>query len=463
MQFLGKEEDHMRKRISLLMLAILFLITLCSCGGRNKLLFLNWGEYVDENMLAEFEKAYNCEVILDLTDSNEKFYAKVSGGTTCYDVVCPSDYMVEKMYKKDMLAKIDRSQLPHYQLDNRMPGVVGIAKALEERAPGITDYYVPYLWGTWGIMYSTLKEGLEEAVTTSENEWASLFDRSILPSGTRVAMYSSHLHDYYAACKYLGLPYTSSEDELNSDQLRKIYSVIRNMKYDAWGTDDIKKDIVAGNRDLGFMWTGDFLYYYCENVAKVVMDAYLAGDVSITEIEDMIKVLTGSERIYKEKYQIGFDIFIPSDTIAFCDNLVIPKDALHYDLALKFIDFMCSRGGEEQEADPAFANTYYVSYNTPYCDVYDDIVSLKDIDFDDEDKAIFDEEQKSGVNAYDSALFWNIYDVAIGIAFEKYYPKEENIIVDGVEKKYKGDILVAFSRNYIDTINATFNDARASL
>lgn len=449
----------MRKKISILAFLFFIPLLLTSCGKRNTLLFLNWGEYVDETMLEEFERTYNCEVIMDLTDTNEKFYAKVSSGTTCYDVVSPSDYMVEKMYKKGMLAEIDFKALPNYSLENRMPGVKGIAETLEARAEGITNYYVPYLWGTWGIMYSTLKDGLEQAVTESPNEWSSLFDRSVLPAGTKVAMYSSHLHDYYAVCKYLGLDY-GSDIELNHQDLSQIYDVIKNMKYDAWGTDDIKKDIVAGNRDLGFMWTGDFLYYYCENAAKVVVDAYLAGDVQQDEIEEMLAIITSKQRIYKEKYQIGFDIFIPTNTVAFCDNFIIPKDALHYDLALEFINFMCGRAeGEHQTADPAFSNTYYVSYNTPYLDVYEDIISMKTPAEPLEDEFFVIDKNS---NPYDSDLFWSIYDQAIGIAFEKYYPKEENIVLeDGSIRKYKGDILASFSRNYIDIINQTFNNARA--
>lgn len=443
----------MRKKISLCVIVASFVLMLCSCQSRSVLLFLNWGEYVDEAMLEEFENLYNCEVMMDLGDSNELFYSKVSAGTTCYDVVCPSDYMVLKMAQNDMLQPLDFTKIPNYKLEERMPGVKGIAETLEEKKEGITSYYVPYLWGTWGIVYSTYKEGLKEAVTTVDNEWASLFDRSSLPAGTRVAMYDSNLHSYYAACRYLGFDTNAA---LTKEQLNQIYSLIKNMKFDAWGTDDIKKDIVAKNRDLGFMWTGDFLYYYCETVASTVMDAYLAGDVSVEDISAMVDIITTDAGIYKEKYQVGFDIFIPSNTIAFCDNFAIPKHAAHYDLALEFINFMCGRDEGENHADPAFANTYYVSYNAPYVGLYDDICALKDVEFGAEDAI-----EASG-NAYDSDLFWKIYDVAIGIAFEKYYPKEEVIQKpDGTLKYYKGDILATFDRNYINTINSTFNNAKA--
>lgn len=452
----------MKRRISALILLCLMALSICSCGGRQVLLFLNWGEYIDETLLEEFETTYQCEVLMDLGDSNEIFYSKVRGGTTAYDVIAPSDYMVEKMYHNDMLAEIDFSKLENFSFDRRMSGVVGIANQMEKNEPGISKFFVPYLWGTWGIMYSTLIEGLENAILTNENEWASLFERSILPSGTKVAMYDSHLHDYYAVCKYLGYDHSK---ELDSTQLSKIYSTIKDMKYNAWGTDNIKKDIVAQNIDVGFMWTGDFLYYYCENIANIIVEALLAGTIDITKVNEMLSSLTSGDRVYStstKDYEIGFDIFIPEDTIAFCDNLVISKNASNYDLALEFIDFMCSRSAGINEVDAAYANAYYVSYNTPFLDVYDDIVSLKEIEFDASIYDSFLEEENSGVDPYDSTLYWVIYDAAIGIAFDKYYPKEENIqLPDGNIKKYKGDILAHFSRSYINNINRTFNNARA--
>lgn len=443
----------MRKKISICFLFACLLTLFASCQRRNVLLFLNWGEYVDETMLEEFERLYNCDVVMELGESNEIFYSKVSSGTTCFDVVCPSDYMVLKMVQNDMLQELDFSKIPNYNLEDRMPGVKGIAQTLEAKSPGITSYYVPYLWGTWGIVYSTFKEGLKEAVTTAQNPWAALFDRSVLPAGTRVAMYESNLHAYYAACRYLGF---DTEIELSASELNQIYTLVRSMKYDAWGTDNIKKEIVAQNRDLGFMWTGDFLYYYCENIASTVMDAYLAKDVSLEEITSMIEILTTDAGVYKEKYEIGFDIFIPENTIAFCDNFVVPKYAAHYDLALEFINFMCGRDEGEHHVDPAYANTYYVSYNAPYQGLYEDIVALRETLITNEDG-----EGISNSNAYDSELFWKIYDIAIGIAFHKYYPKEEKVeLPDGTIKQYKGDILATFDRKYINKINRTFNDAK---
>lgn len=444
----------MKRRMVSLLVALLLVLSLASCGGRNILLFLNWGEYIDEALIEKFEEEYNCTVYMDLGESNEIFYSKVRGGTTVYDVVCPSDYMIEKMYNNNMLHRLDLTKLPAYTALEERVGVKAIKdEMIANTNADIVNHFVPYLWGTWGIMYSTTKEGLEDAVINSENEWSCLFDRNVLPQGTKVAMYDSHQHAYYAACKYLD---KSSNNELPQSELNQIRDLVVDMNYDAWGTDNIKKDIVAGNIDVGFMWTGDFLYYYCENIANIVMEAYLNGEINISEFEAMINTLTSNERIYtknNKSYNIGFDLTIPEDSIAFCDNLAITKDSSHKDLAYEFINFMCSGEREigEEIVEPAYANAYYVCYDTPFNSIFDQLVDLRNEVFTEEDLSLYQEEKNDGVDDYDSSLYWKIYDYATGIAFDKYYQKDGS----------KGDILATFSRGYVNIINTTFNNARA--
>jgi spermidine/putrescine-binding protein len=158
----------MKKKLTSLFLIIscALIFTLTSCGRGDVLLFLNWGEYIDEELIEAFEEEYNVTVNMDLGDSNEIFYSKVKSGTTVYDVVCPSDYMVEKMYMNDMLERIDFSKLTLSEynpdsLDVRV-GVKSIFNDMnnnlkmnlgESYTDGdIKNYCVPYLWGTWGIM-----------------------------------------------------------------------------------------------------------------------------------------------------------------------------------------------------------------------------------------------------------------------------------------------------------------------
>ena len=133
----------MRKFLNLFLLLVLVL-SFTSCAKKDILLFLNWGEYIDEAMIEEFEKEYNVEVVMDLGDSNEIFYSKVRGGTTCYDVVVPSDYMVKKMYDNDMPLKLDLTKIPNFNSNNLMLGVEGIAETLEQKSKGISDYFIPY-------------------------------------------------------------------------------------------------------------------------------------------------------------------------------------------------------------------------------------------------------------------------------------------------------------------------------
>ena len=229
------------------------------------------------------------------------------------------------------------------------------------------------------------------------------------------------------------------------------------MHYDAWGTDNLKKDIVAGNIDLGFMWTGDFLYYYCENIAKIALNAYINGEITYKEFAPMIDALVSDEAqfIHNGKvYEVGFDLFIPDDTITFVDSFVITKNAANKDLAYSFIDFMTSANQEVdgEKYDPAFSNAYYVCYDTPYVNVYNEILSLtKGSDGKDKfSKADTDLYDSNHQNPYDSALYTKLYDYANARAFSKYYP------VDGT----KGNKLNSFSRSYVDIINTTFYNAR---
>ena len=235
------------------------------------------------------------------------------------------------------------------------------------------------------------------------------------------------------------------------------------MKFDAWGTDNIKKDIVAGNIDVGFMWTGDFLYYYCEKATETTLNAYINKDANIDELINVLTEITKDDGKYQKgnnTYSIGFDLFIPNDTIAFCDNLVISNQSSNPELAHKFIDFMISNSvtvnGEEYT--PAYSNTYYVDYNTPYLSVYNKIINLKYsnpekeelITLTNDDEDLFNDEIKSN-SISDTTLYSIIYDYATSIAFGKYYDKDV----------VKGNILASFPRTYINSINTTFNNARA--
>lgn len=324
----------MRNVKKLYMLAILFIgLTLMSgCTDQKTLLILNWGEYLNEAVIEAFEAETGYVVIQDIADSNELFYSKIKSGTTAYDLVVPSEYMVHKMYEKNLLQKIDYSKLTNYDPVNNpfMPGVLGIQSEMFE---GNEDYAMPYFWGTFGIMYNKQKAGLEEAIQT--NGWGAYFDDTQRPANTRVGMYNVPRFAYAAAMLYNGIDL----NEMSEANIQIAQQTLSNQRFTEWGFDTLKKGIVANNLDLAFTYTGDFL--------------------------DMLYTRLGDGASLED---ITFDIYIPDDTIAFMDMLVIPKKARHVEAAHAFIDFLL-------RPDMAYLNASEIGYATPLLNAYMDIIA----------------------------------------------------------------------------------------
>lgn len=380
----------MKKLLFLLMLSFV-LVSLGGCSQKPKLLFLNWGEYINDEAVRLFEEEYGVNVVIDIADSNELFYSKIISGTTAYDLVCPSDYMIEKMYLKGLLQEIDLSRLANYNLVSNpfMPGVIGIQSQMFE---GNESYGIPYFWGTFGLMYNKRKAGLEEAITTYG--WQAYFDDAYLPQDTRVGMYDVPRFAYAAAMFYNHL----SPNLATAESLELAQTTLSMRQYDEWGDDTLKKGISAGNLDLAFVYTGDFL------------DALY---IQLGDDPDINNVL--------------FDIYIPEETIAFVDELVIPKQARHVDLAYKFMDFFL-------RPEIAYLNASVVGYCTPLTLAYDQIV---DEDYSNEEDPVW-------------AATW-------AYATNKYYPKPSPL--DPVQ--YKGTPIANLHRNFLKEINTMVSNVKA--
>lgn len=377
----------MKKSLSLLFSIMVFALCLTSCSSKETLLLLNWGEYINEDLLVKFEEEYHCNVKMSIAESNELFYSKIKSGTTAYDLVVPSDYMIEKMYDNDLLQEIDYSLLPNYDKDNLMPGVKGIMTQMFE---GNENYHVPYFWGTFGLMYNKNCKGLEEIITNpTTGGWNAYFNTSVLPKGCRVGMYNVSRYAYAAAMFYNNLNPNLATDET----IDLAYKTLTMRKFDEWGTDTLKKGVEAGNLDLAFVYTGDCL------------------DMLYTKLDDGVAL-----------EDISFDIYIPDNTIAFCDSLVIPKKARHVELAHKFINFML-------ETENMYANASVVGYCTPLVSSYDLIVNYEGDD--------------EWLNEW-------------AYATNKYYPKP--LATDLVQ--FKGTPLANLDRKYLTKITNVFNNAR---
>ena len=445
----------MRRSINLLLIVVtsILLCLTTSCSSKEKLFLLNWGEYINMELVEEFEELYNCEVVISLADSNDLFYSKVKSGTTVYDIVIPSDYMVCKMYEKDLLQPIDYTKLGYATYEEYLnvfvPGVRGIIGEMEESTPNIKNYFVPYFWGTWGIMYDNTNQALVSAINSASNPWGLIFDDTYVPDGTKVGVYDTSRYVYAMSMLYLG----KSPNEQSEEALNLVANVLNNRKFTSWSTDTLKKDIARGNLDIAFMWTGDFLDMYYQEIKS------------------------------EPNKEVGFDILIPDNTVAFCDSMVITKNARNSDLAHKFIKFFL-------DGEVSYRNASIVGYCTPTLAAYDKIteytLKLTETEFCD----LLNKGQLTEVKVnklvngayvikgkYNTDTFiLEVNDVAKfnltvseevldidaawlyswSYAVSKYYPK----YVDNA-KGFKGQVLTNLSREYVDEINIVCNNARS--
>lgn len=375
-----------RSRKYLAFYLIIFVIG-CSflggCSHKETLLFLNWGEYINYDMVEAFEKEYNCNVIVDLGDSNELFYAKVKSGTTAYDLVCPAEYMAEKMYLKGLIQPLYRNEEEKQKYFptlasgeiSFMDGVTQIEEKMDEtmyEALGdnykwdINQYHMPYFWGTFGLMYNKQLEYFKDEETYNvedmdnpilianepdgypdvlqkNNAWKVYFfdqlsDGSTLPSDIKVGQYSAVRFAYGAAMTYaFGTPNTPV-----SEGIEKFREILSRRKYTQWAADELKHSIEKHSIDLAFAYTGDCLDM-----------AYLRFTERGVSFEDL-----------------DFFTYAPQVTIAHIDTLVIPTNARHADLARKFINFLL-------QPENAWLNNRDIGYLPPLQQVYDMIVEMR--------------------------------------------------------------------------------------
>ena len=167
----------MKKFTALLLVLVLAVGLLSGCGSKDErvVYVYNWGEYMDESLNDEFTAKTGIKVVYDYFDTNEALYALLKGGSAEYDVIFPSDYMIERMINEDMLAKIDYSKLPNYaNIDDKF-------KNLPYDPEG--QYSVPYLWGILGIIYNTTM--VDEPVDSWDILWDEKYSGKILMIGNQ--------------------------------------------------------------------------------------------------------------------------------------------------------------------------------------------------------------------------------------------------------------------------------------
>lgn len=306
----------MKKLVSVL-LAVLMVSLLCGCSGEKKetLNVYNWGVYIGEDVIKNFEKEYNCKVTYSLFSSNEEMYTKLMGGSH-YDVIVPSDYMVERLIQENMLQPIDKSIVTN--LDLLADGVKNCACDPDN------TYFVPYLWGSVGIVYDTTHIDPEKV----EDLGYSIFLEPELKG--HAFMYDSERDSFMIAFKALG--YSMNTD--NSDEIEEAYQWL--LKVDEtiepdYVTDECIDAMANGEKWIAVVYSGDAAYILDEN-------------------EDMAFCAP------KE----GTNIWV--------DGMVIPANADNPELANKFIKYIL-------DYDASMDNALTVGYASPNKDVLKELSS----------------------------------------------------------------------------------------
>ena len=273
----------------------------------------NWGEYTGENLISDFEKKTGCKVVMDLFDSNEQMYIKIANGES-YDILVPSDYMIERLLQEDMLQPLDENQLDC--LDEISDSVKGLPYDPNN------EYSIPYFWGTVGIVYDKTKVDEKDL----EKEGFNIFLNQKYKGD--IYLYDSERDSFAMALKGLGYSMNTDDEKELLEANNWLLQCVQTMQPEIV-TDEIIDNMAQGRKALGLIYSGDAAYIMSEN-------------------ED-----------------IGF--YMPkTGTNIWSDALVIPKNATNVELAHEFINYVPSYEG-------AYDNSSYVGYTSPNKEVMIDL------------------------------------------------------------------------------------------
>ena len=259
-----------------------------SAGSNGEVVVYNWGEYIDPETITMFEEETGIKVIYDEFETNEIMYPKVETGASAYDVICPSDYMINKMIENDLLAELNFDNMPNAKEN--------IGAQYWEQSRGFdpeNKYSVPYCWGTVGILYN--KTMVDEPV----DSWSILWDEKYADS---ILMQDSVRDAFMVALKLNG----NSMNTLDETELAAARDLLIEQKplVQAYVIDQVRDKMIGGEAALGVIYSGEAIYTQREN----------------PDLEYVVP---------KE----GTNVWI--------DSWVVPKNAPNKENAEKFIDFMC--------------------------------------------------------------------------------------------------------------------------
>ncbi len=307
-RLLDTPRGRMLRRGAAIALAASFLVAVVLLtGATNAQPVVNvcsWGEYIDEDLITQFEEETGIIVNYQTAESNEALYSLLKSGAGDYDVIVPSDYMISQLIEEDMLAELDYGQIPNYAL-------------ISDRFKGLTydpqeRYTVPYAWGTVGIIYNETM--VDEPVTS----WSAMFDSQYAGN---VLMFRNSRDAMATALSYLGYSLnTTSEAEL-----REAFQLLKDAKnqgvYQSFVMDEIFQKLEGGNAAMGAYYAGDYL--------------------TMLENNEDLRFVVPEE---------GSNWFM--------DAMCVLKDAPHKDEAMAWINFIAS-------TEANLANMDYIWYASP--------------------------------------------------------------------------------------------------
>ncbi|MGL5439932.1 MAG: ABC transporter substrate-binding protein [Filifactoraceae bacterium] len=288
---------------------VIMVISIVACGNKSEvdsdkvtLNVYNWGDYIAPEVIGNFEKETGIKVNYEEFATNEEMLAKIQAGGTAYDVICPSDYMIEYMINRNLLLELDYNNLPNYSnIDERF-------KTLDYDKEG--KFSVPYLWGTMGIVYN------KTMVNKPVDSWNILWDKD----------YEGNIIMLDSPRDTIGITLAKLGYSLNSvkpEELEKAKAELIAQKplVRSYEIDTYKDQMIAGEAAMSLCWSGDAMLLMAEN-------------------EDL------AYSIPKEGTNLWFDAF------------AIPKTSVHKKEAEKFIDYM-------MKPEVAAANSNYIKFSSP--------------------------------------------------------------------------------------------------
>ncbi|RVU55251.1 ABC transporter substrate-binding protein [Anaerosphaera multitolerans] len=278
-----------------LILSLTLLVGCSSNSNKEELHIYNWGEYIDDSLIDEFEKETGIKVVYDTFEQNEDMYMKLKEGGSNYDLVVPSDYMIERMISENMLSKINYDNIPNMKN-------IGKEFLYRDYDPN-QEYSVPYLWGTVGILYN--KSLVDDSVESWNILWNEKYENEIIMmNSTRDSIGIALLkNDFSMNSRNLDELEIAKKDLIKQKPLVKAYLV-----------DEMKGQMVNEEAALAPAYTGDAIVAMAEN-----------------ENLDFV--------IPKEGANLWFDA------------MVIPENAQNKENAEKFINFILEPENSAKIAD----------------------------------------------------------------------------------------------------------------